>query len=144
MDWITDRIAIGNIEDALNQQQLVEEGITGILCLNGFPRFTVHLGVFDCRVVTLNDGPGNSPELLDEALTTLRDLLVAHNRILVHCAEGVSRSPFTVACYLAQENGQDVATTLQFVAERRTVTAIQSELFLLWEDYQRLELENAP
>lgn len=138
LDWITERIAIGNIEDALNHERLVEQRISGILCLNGFPSFTAHLGVFDWRLVLFIDGPGNPPELLGQALTTLRELMLAHNRVLVHCAEGVSRSPFVVASYLAEENGQDLATAVRWVTQRRGDTSISSSLIPLWDEYQRL------
>ncbi len=42
MDWITDRIAIGIIDDAMETDALRVAGITGVLYLNGIrnPRST--------------------------------------------------------------------------------------------------------
>lgn len=144
MDWITERIAIGNIEDVLDYEGLSERGVTGILCLNGFPGFVAHLGLFDWRLVELIDGPGNPPELLRDALANLRELAESHERTLVHCAEGVSRSPFVVACYLAERNGHDLAAAIELVEQKRSDTIVSSQLLPLWEEYQKLSRDGSP
>jgi len=131
------------MEDALDHESLVEEGITGILCLNGFPAFIAHLGLFDWRAVVMDDGPNNPPELLEKALVTLRELAARHQGVLVHCAEGVSRSPFIVACFLAEEKGQDLPATIRWVKERHQDTIVSPQLLPLWDQYRRVHRNGA-
>lgn len=139
MDWVTERIAIGNIEDILDYEGLKEQGVDGILCLNGFPGFIAHLGLFDWRGVTMIDGPGNAPELLRDALVHLRELDETCKGVIVHCAEGVSRSPFVVACYLAEQNAHDLEGAIQLVRQKRKDTIVSSQLLPLWEEYLALQ-----
>ena len=139
MDWVTERIAIGNIEDVVDYVTLKEKGVDGILCLNGFPGFIAHLGLFDWRLVTMIDGPGNAPELLRDALAHLRELAETCEGVLVHCAEGVSRSPFVVACYLAEQNAHDLEETIQLVRQKRKDTIVSSQLLPLWKEYLALK-----
>ena len=129
MDWVTETIAIGNIEDAMDATRLREAGVTGVLCLNGFPQ-VLKFEDFAWIHAPLIDGRGNAPEDLATAIGHLRDLVLEH-RVMVHCAEGVSRSPFVVACYLAEhlEIGLDEAITL--VKEKRTIAIIDNGLMEL-------------
>ncbi len=139
MDWVNEQIAIGNIEDILDYETLKKQGIDGILCLNGFPGFIAHLGLFDWRVVTMIDGPGNAPELLRDALVNLRELAETCKGVIVHCAEGVSRSPFVVACYLAEQNSYTLEEAIQLVGQKRKDTIVSSQLLPLWEEYLELQ-----
>ena len=133
MDWITDRIAIGNVDDAMNTEQLEREGVTAVLSLFEIPKFTS-----DCRLVqqriTFDDGPGNSIEVLDDVLSTLDILLTEHHKVLVHCMEGVSRSPFVVACHLALRNKINLSNALNLVAEKREIF-VNSCFSALWDEY---------
>lgn len=117
MDWITETIAIGNIEDAMNTPELDAAGITAILCLNGFPqqRATEERMWVGVRLI---DGAGNSPELFESAVHTLAELSQSH-RVLVHCMEGLSRSVFVVSCYLAQERSIPLDAAIAEVKLRR-------------------------
>ena len=117
MDWITDTIAIGNIEDAMNTAALDEAGITAILCLNGFPQQPA-LGTRRWVGVTLIDGEGNSPEEFESAVDALRQLTAEH-RVLVHCMEGRSRSVLVVSCYLSQERSIPLDAAIEEVTLRR-------------------------
>jgi len=58
-----------------------------------------------CRF-PLNDGDGNDPEMILQALKTVTDLLKSNTRTLVACSAGMSRSPtiasFALAHYLSE------------------------------------------
>ncbi|MBI2871642.1 MAG: dual specificity protein phosphatase family protein [Chloroflexi bacterium] len=130
MDWITKDIAVGAIEDALDYRGLRARGITGVLCLNGFPTFLALEG-FAWRLVEMVDGMGNPPQALAWALAELRELARSH-RVLVHCSEGVSRSPFVVACHLAMSRGIPLEEGIEMVRQRRPGTQISSHLLPLY------------
>lgn len=132
LDWITDRIAIGNIEDAMDTDGLRAAGISGVLCLNGFPHEPKRKG-FAWLNVNLIDGPGNSIDDLRAALRGLGELCRAH-KVMVHCMEGLSRSAFVVACYLAQELSIPIDTAIEEVTRRRNRAQIDKGLLMLLEN----------
>ncbi|MBI2865352.1 MAG: dual specificity protein phosphatase family protein [Chloroflexi bacterium] len=77
--------------------------------------------------VDLIDGEGNSPEDIRRAVDYLEALARTH-KVLVHCAEGVSRSPFIVACYLARAERKKISVAIAEVAEKRPRTRIDAGL----------------
>ena len=129
MDWITDRVAIGAIEDAMDAEGLRAAGVTGVLCLNGFPHSPRWQG-FAWVNVTLIDGPGNSIEAFRTAVQSL-EMLAAEHRVLVHCAEGLSRSALVVACYLADLHGIALEEAVAHVKRYRTRAEIDRALLAL-------------
>lgn len=54
--------------------------------------------------VPLYDGAENPVEKYIAAVRTLDALIQSYGKVLVHCVEGRSRSPFIVLCYLAWKN----------------------------------------
>ena len=132
MDWITDQIAIGNIDDALSAERLRMEGVTAVLGLCDFPTFSPALG-FAWQRVELFDGEGNSIAELRAALQALDAFVEAGHRVLVHCREGVSRAPFVTACYLAGVDG-DFDVALETVSRRRRIANPHPGLIALWNE----------
>lgn len=133
MDWVTEQIAIGNVDDAVNIQQLKREGVTAILSLYWFPTPMLGQPVVQ-RQVLLHDGPGATVELLHEAISTLDTLLTEH-KVLVHCMEGASRSPFVVACHLALRDKISLLDAVDLVGKRRRIS-ISPYFYTLWDEYQ--------
>ena len=138
MDWIEDGLAIGNLDDALAFDQLRAEGIASVLTLNEFP--SRPRPGFEWHCEPLRDGPGNSPERFAQALARTASLHANHPGVLVHCAEGKSRSVVIVALHLARLNGWPPEETLVHVCERRTV-ALPDDL--LWQQACAF-IQNAP
>ena len=133
MDWITDRVAIGAIEDAMDADAMRAEGVTGVLCLNGFPHSPRSQG-FAWMNVTLIDGPGNSIDEIRAAVRSLEDLAADH-RVMVHCAEGLSRSALVVACYLADLHAIPLEEAVAHVKRHRTRAEIDAALLALVEGH---------
>ncbi len=132
MDWVTEQIAIGNVDDAIDMQQLQSEGVSAILSLYSFPTPMLDQPVLH-RQVLLPDGPGATVELLHEAVSTLDALLTRH-RVLVHCMEGASRSPFVVACHLALRENISLLDAVNLVGKRRRI-GISPHFYRLWDEY---------
>ena len=115
MDWITDQISIGNVFDA---QSLPRE-IETVLCL--LAGCCTDRTDVDALCVPLQDGPGNRPGDLEDALRFLDDAVRAGERVLVHCHAGRSRSVVVVARYLMQSRGLTTQAALDLIASRREI-----------------------
>ncbi len=135
MDWITSDIAIGNVDDALRIAGLRSEGIESILSLNGWPNSAANSHGITWRCVELIDGHGNDVSRLQEAVGQLHELL-ARGAVLVHCMEGVSRSPLVVASYLADKAARQFEDCLQEISQVRKRVALQPGLIELRRAYE--------
>lgn len=116
MDWITNKIAIGNFRDA---EDLPAE-ITAVLCLKD-GCFCSNRTDVDALQVPLVDGAGNRPKDIAEAVEFIRDMIVGGGRILVHCHAGRSRSVVIVARHLMAESGMTAQEALTFISVRREI-----------------------
>jgi len=134
MNWINERLAVGDINDAMNHGELRRQGVSGVLSLNDFPTFIAGMG-FEWYRVQLLDGPGNKPEDLAKAIEVLDDLLGRH-RTLLHCASGVSRAPFVAAAYIASKQGLPFDDALAEVSRHRRIANPDPAMFRLWQEYQ--------
>lgn len=119
MDWIEPGLAIGNLDDAMGHETLHAAGIRSVVTLNEFPSYP-RPGL-EWRFRPLRDGAGNPAEQLREALGHVAELHASHPGVLVHCAEGKSRSVVIVALYLAGLRAWDPEHALAHVSERRPV-----------------------
>ena len=111
MDWITPNIALWEYPSSktdLNQ-------FDAILNLD---RYTPYQTSTAHTRMPILDGPGNLPSDIVLVVRHLRDL-VANGRVLVHCAAGVSRSPFIIALYLAWTQEIEFTEALKLVAQGR-------------------------
>ncbi len=135
MDWITPHIAIGNCDDARRFETLRGAGIDGILSLTGWPNGSTNNQGLAWRCVELIDGYGNPVNQLREAVWQLHDL-VETGRVLVHCMEGVSRSPLVVASYLADRASRPFSECLQEISNLRKWVSLQPGLMELRLAYE--------
>lgn len=137
VDWINSDIAIGNCDDARRFATLRDAGIASILSLNGWPNGAVNSHGLIWRCVEMIDGHGNPVERLHEAISQLHELL-ALGKVLVHCMEGVSRSPLVVASYLADQSARPFEECLQEIAQLRKWVAPQPGLIELRRAYESI------
>jgi dual specificity phosphatase 12 len=74
---------------------------------------------------------------LQEAICLLDKLINDHSgSVLVHCMEGVSRSPLVVASYLADKNLRSFDECLNEVSSLRKWVSLQPGLFELRQSYE--------
>ena len=135
MDFVTERIAIGNRHDAENNNMLTENGITAVLNVafdldisyyeDGVP---AHRFEIEYHKAGMIDGPGNKPTTLAAAIYMLEQLLERHDKVFVHCHAGASRAPTTVSTYLAYAQNTSFDEALEFVQTKRTVANPNSHL----------------
>ena len=135
MDWITREIAIGNCDDARRLDELRSAGIASILSLTGWPNSAANSHGLTWRCVELIDGHGNDVSRLQEAVWQLHEL-VATGPVLVHCMEGVSRSPLVVASYLADKDARPFDDCLQEIVLLRKWVVLQPGLIELRRAYE--------
>jgi protein tyrosine phosphatase (PTP) superfamily phosphohydrolase (DUF442 family) len=127
MDFITERIAVGNRREAADLDLLAQHGCTAVLNVAwdldiAYPPCPDrHVFPVEYHKVGLIDGEGNRPETLVAAVLMLAQLLARHERVLVHCHAGVSRSSTVVTVYLSARDGIPVAQALAQVRRARPV-----------------------
>ncbi|HEY6227741.1 MAG TPA: dual specificity protein phosphatase [Verrucomicrobiae bacterium] len=121
MDWITDKIAIGNFVDATNCDLLKEHAFRSILCLDctipppkleGIKRHVVHL----------TDEPCNQLENFMRAVTTLEQLVQTSSPVFLHCYAGRSRSVIVLAAYFMRSTGCSPQDAIAKVAAKRLIS----------------------
>ena len=122
---ITDKIGIGDSSDG----RQVPPGIDA--CLNVAVDLDIPLtgGNVYRHKVGLLDGPGNDDGLLISAVLVLHALNKRHNRILVHCHEGKSRSVMVVSAYVAIVGKMDFDRVLKDIMKARNVHEYRPALY---------------
>jgi protein-tyrosine phosphatase len=112
-------LRVGHMGDGQDFKRLFDEGV----------RAVVHLAWEDAPLMLprelilcrfpLADGPGNQPELLRLAITTVARLLEERVSTLVCCGSGVSRAPAIAAAALARFTHKSLSECLQEVTRHR-------------------------
>jgi protein-tyrosine phosphatase len=160
MDWITDKIAIGNYIDALDPEVLrqfqsilslipilqeVREGNEERLAILRAIMEEPEANQFDARieavqreldrkrleVFELIDGPGNDMSIFKMAVHTLAEMVQQAPPVLVHCHAGRSRSPVVVAGYLMLARGLGAHDALNLISTKRDIFVQDSLASLL-------------
>jgi histidinol-phosphate aminotransferase len=111
MDYILERIAVGDIEDA----RIPPRGITALLnCAEEHD--TSREGYAYCKIPLIDFQPID-PQHIPKAVNWLKEMISDHT-ILVHCNAGIGRSPSIVVCYL-HEIGFGFEEALRLVKRKR-------------------------
>ena len=113
MDWVTEQIALSEYPSSKTDLSRFD----GILNLD---RYTPYKTDVRLAHMPLIDGPGNAPDSIADVLECMEGLLQDGGRVLVHCAAGVSRSPFVIALYLSWKRGMAFDDAIDLVAARRS------------------------
>src|SRR3974377_1846244 len=123
MDSITERIWIGNSDEAKDHESLQLAGIRSTLCLDGCMKGVgaEELGVDRIEVVELIDGPGNRPEVFLRAVRLLQELAAKHPPVLVHCYAGRSRSAAVVCKLFISQQGNSLTEAMRRITSKRKV-----------------------
>lgn len=115
MNWINDKIAIGNYLDAENSKLLIKEKISSIVGLDGKPR---HFNI-PSEIFNLIDGAGNDMRLFRRAVDTLSDFIINDSPVLVYCHAGRSRSIAVVAGYFITQEKMEPDEALILIEKNR-------------------------
>jgi protein-tyrosine phosphatase len=123
MDWITNKIAIGNYLDAKDVELLKREGVKSILSLDGTPAVIEpkELGVRKIVIRRLQDGAETPRSEFLETVNQLRSLVTENGPVLVQCRAGRSRSVVLVAAYFMTSLGISAKEAIARVAAKRKI-----------------------
>ena len=128
MDFITDHVAIGSRYDAQNLSELHRQGIGAVLNVAwdldiSYAGTGASVHPVEYHKVGLIDAPGNEPTTLLAAVLVLYQLRARHERTLVHCHAGISRSTTVVSLYLSGHGRIPFAEALGRVQEKRPIVS---------------------
>lgn len=111
MDFILERLAIGDIDDARN----ISKDITALLnCTEEHD--TDQEGILYLKIPLIDFQPIKH-EYIPRAVRWIKQV-IAYNTVLVHCNAGIGRSPSIVVCYLC-EIGFGFDEAVRLVKSRR-------------------------
>ncbi len=103
MDEVVDRIFLGDEGDARNGARLEEKGIRAIInCTTRVENYLERQGLSYMRLM-LEESSHVTPAIAESVREFVQEHRPKHG-ILVHCAEGVQRSPAIVILILIQDN----------------------------------------
>lgn len=125
ISFVQDYLVIGNESDAANESLLIKRGITAVLNVAVEVAQPYYKNEIISAKVGLIDGSGNYPSLYTVAIQILDVLLTEGEMVLIHCAAGVSRSPFIVACYFVLKQDISYCEAEQILLIRRPEVNIQ-------------------
>ena len=129
MDFITERIAIGDGVEAEDEELLIQLGITHVL--NVHPMDMDYTKVKYAKIPWHDEG---NFERLDEALEFIDEGLKGNGKVMVICGAGIERSPLTVFAYLHIKCGLDIWEALNKVKSKRTQCTIHLEWLKGWDN----------
>jgi len=117
MDFIIDRLAIGDLSDAKNKTMLLECGVTAILNVAKEAQYEPDANYFDYYKVSIDDGQAMDFSHLTEAVDFIHSR-IRNGKVMVHCLMGVSRSSTIVLCYL-HECGFSLREAMNLIKKKR-------------------------
>lgn len=120
-DKITDNIYLSDYASSLNKNKLKDEGITHIL--------TLVIGVneiypedFKYKIIELMDcKTENISQYFDECIKFIDECINNNGKILIHCSQGISRSPTIVIAYLINKYAKNYSDIYQYIKEKRKI-----------------------
>lgn len=130
MNKIRDNIYLGSWQPATDLPLLQANGITAILNValeQQDPDF-FNEGISNVKV-GLGDCDYNKSHMKDLAVLALERLLIAGEKVYVHCVAGASRSPYVVAKYLAKVEGSNLRDKTMELHTLRPEVFPQSPLY---------------
>ena len=131
MNWIDESIAIGNLLEANNVALLRKENID--LIIDARTAFDIN-----ARFEFLH-----SRRILNyKRARKISHLLIAQYnlkaKVLVHCLEGIDRTPFIVMLYVAQKYGVNHKSAYYLVKQRRPQTRFHWNWVQEYENFLRV------
>jgi protein-tyrosine phosphatase len=114
---IFDKLFLGDLADATDPQ-LGERIDRAIAVCN---EYELKHKCADSWQVGFHDGLAVDNKIIHRAVSLIHDGIRAGQRVLIHCAAGISRSPMITACYLVKAGHfQNFDAALNYIATRRS------------------------
>jgi atypical dual specificity phosphatase len=135
LDFILDRLAIGDLSDAKDEVLLKSSGITAILNVAQEANFEPNLNLFDYYKVNIDDGQAMDFSHLTDAVDYIHSR-IRQGKVLVHCLMGISRSSTIVLCYL-HECGFSLREALNLIKRKRPDAQPHIALYNSVQEYYR-------
>lgn len=118
---VLDRLYVG--DRRFTSENLSNLGISYVLTVGDNPKPNHYW----CPLI---DGEGNRWQDVLKAVNIVQGQLTSGDMILVHCDEGISRSPFVISLYL-NKVGMSLKEAVEFVTRRHPPTSINPHLLSL-------------
>ncbi len=112
MDWITQRVAISGYPSSKMDLRAVD-------AIVNLDKYTPYKTDVPSLHLPLIDGAGNAPDAVAEVVRRV-DALAQDGKVLVHCAAGVSRSPYVLALYFTWYHSLFFDDAIELIARRRS------------------------
>lgn len=140
MDFILDRLAIGDLSDAKNELVLKQSGITALLNVAQEAYYEPDLKQFDYYKVNIDDGQAMDFSNLTKAVDFIHSR-INRGKVLVHCLMGISRSSTIVLCYL-HECGFSLREAMNLIKKKRPDAQPHIALYNSVREYYRKKEED--
>lgn len=131
IDFITDQLALGGLDDVSSPKALRAARIDFVLSLAPDVKVEGLRQVF-LPVADREPLPGT---VIEQAVQLIDTEISAGRRVLVHCSQGTSRSPAIAICYLHQCHEISVTQALAMVQRARPQAAPHPALLASIVDY---------
>ena len=120
---IIDNIYLSNYKSSLDKSFLISNNFTHIInCAYGSKLFTPSnfSEIIYYNIDLKDDVDVNLTNIIINFINFLKEVSQnKNNKILIHCAEGVSRSPALVVAYLMWKYNMDSKTVIDIIKEKR-------------------------
>jgi protein-tyrosine phosphatase len=134
MDWITETLAIGGLEDLMDFSRLVDERVEAVLQLHDAHEEALVPLPVELLQLEVEDRRTLDRRVLTQGVRFIRRQQLAGRRTLVCCGAGLSRSPSFVAAFF-YEDGMDLEKAFALIRQRRAIRPHRRLLQSLHEHY---------
>ena len=129
MDKIRENLYLGDSSDASWPELLKKEKITAILNV----AFEINDKITDPNIkvikIGLADDAIKQNHMIILAVNALNELMIRGEKVLVHCAVGMSRSPFIVANYIAMHETKSLESIYEEMKKIRPIVDMNTPLW---------------
>ena len=116
MDSITDKVYLGNLISAKDEENLIKNNFTGVLSCTGESSPQYQNQSIKHKIFDINDGDStNIIKYFKEGLRFMDE----QTKVLVHCLGGISRSATFVIAYFMWKNKLTFDESFKMVLEHR-------------------------
>ena len=118
MDQISDKVYLGNLYSAKDEEELIKNNIRRVLSCNCYCDIEYKDKSIQHKILELNDSPNtNIIKYFKEAIKFIDE----SDKVLVHCLGGISRSATIVIAYFMWKDKLTYMESFNKLLEKRTV-----------------------